>query len=370
MRVGKLFFVVISFSVFIFACKKDKNEDAELKDNFDKGGMLTNIANNIILPNYKVFQVDLDSLQQSAARFTNQPDAGNLSDLQNKFKVAYRSYQWCSTYEFGPAETYIFRTNLNTFPCDTVQIKSNIIAGSYDLTVVSNLDAKGLPALDYLLFNINSDNNKVLELYTTSSNAANAKKYLNDIISESKTVLNNVINGWSSYVSIFVSSTGSDIGSSTGLLVNQLNFDFEILKNFRIGIPLGKKNLGTPMPNQVEALYSGISMDLALEHINAIQYLYLGKSKNGSDGIGLDDYLVYLQSPYSSGLLSDAIKNRLNSCISQMQLIPNPLSAAVVNNTSLVDAAYNEIQQQVILFKVDMPSALGILITYQDNDGD
>ena len=26
--------------------------------------------------------------------------------------------------------------------------------------------------------------------------------------------------------------------------------------------------------------------------------------------------------------------------------------------------------QEVILLKVDMPSALGVLITYQDNDGD
>ena len=35
-----------------------------------------------------------------------------------------------------------------------------------------------------------------------------------------------------------------------------------------------------------------------------------------------------------------------------------------------VEAAYNEIQKLVILLKTDMASALSILITYTDADGD
>jgi len=41
-----------------------------------------------------------------------------------------------------------------------------------------------------------------------------------------------------------------------------------------------------------------------------------------------------------------------------------------LTNPSVVDAAYVELQKQVVLFKTDMPSSLGVLITYQDNDGD
>jgi hypothetical protein len=34
------------------------------------------------------------------------------------------------------------------------------------------------------------------------------------------------------------------------------------------------------------------------------------------------------------------------------------------------ETAYNEVRNMVVYLKTDMPSALGILITYQDNDGD
>jgi len=42
----------------------------------------------------------------------------------------------------------------------------------------------------------------------------------------------------------------------------------------------------------------------------------------------------------------------------------------VDNDGDAVDEAYLAIQQNVRYLKVDMPSAMGVLITYQDNDGD
>ena len=53
-----------------------------------------------------------------------------------------------------------------------------------------------------------------------------------------------------------------------------------------------------------------------------------------------------------------------------MEQIPAPLSIAVDQYKTEVDAAYLEIQKNVIMLKTDMPSAMGVLITYQDNDGD
>ena len=53
-----------------------------------------------------------------------------------------------------------------------------------------------------------------------------------------------------------------------------------------------------------------------------------------------------------------------------MNLLTDPLSQGVQGNTAPIEAAYNEIQKLVVLLKTDMPSAMGILITYVDNDGD
>lgn len=363
----------LSIILIFSACKKDE-EVPEPEDSYDKSGMLANMADNLIIPQYQSFKVDTDSLQLLTATFNASPDLTNLLALQSQFTEAYVAYQWISTFEIGPAETDIIRANFNTFPCDTVQINSNINSGVYDLASVSNIDAKGFPALDFLLYGASLNNNYILSLYTTSPTAANAKNYLTALVNEIKTKTDALNNSWSStggnYVSTFKNSTGSDVGSSIGMMVNQLNYDFELLKNARIGIPLGKKSLGIPLPEKSEAFYSQQSLLLVMEHIKNIENIYLGRSKSNSDGLGFDDYLTHINAMYGGGSLNDAIKNKFVSAKAKLAAIPGPLSQAVLTSPAIVDAAYIELQQLVVLLKVDMTSSLGVLITYVDSDGD
>lgn len=369
--VSVLFLVV---SLVFTACKRDKEEEPQPEDSYDKSGMLANIADNLIMPQYQSFKVDTDSLQLLTATFNATPDLTNLLALQTKFTEAYVSYQWISTFEIGPAETDIIRANFNTFPCDTVQINSNISSGVYDLASVSNIDAKGFPALDFLLYGKALSNSYILSLYTTSPTATNAKNYLTALVNEIKTKIDALNNSWAStggnYVSTFKSSTGSDVGSSIGMLVNQLSYDLELLKNARIGIPLGKKSLGVPFPEKSEAFYSQQSLLLVMEHIKNIENVYLGRSKSNADGLGFDDYLTHINAMYGGGSLNDAIKNKFISVKTKLAAIPGPLSQAVLTSPAIVDVAYVELQQLVVLLKVDMTSSLGVLITYVDSDGD
>lgn len=368
------FVSIIICGILISSCKKDKEEEPSPEDSFDKSGMLANIADNIIMPQYLGFKIKVDSLQLLTTGFISAPNSITLSSLQSEFTEAYRSYQWISTFEFGPAEADIIRANFNTFPCDTTQINSNIVAGTYDLASVSNIDAKGFPGIDFLLYGSSQNNAYILSLYTTSGTAANAKNYLTALVNELKTKTDVLINAWSTsggnYTGTFKESTGSDVGSSIGMLVNQLNYDFELLKNARVGIPLGKKSLGVPLPEKVESYYSQQSLLLAMEHIKNVENIYLGRAKDNTDGKGFDDYLAHLNVQYGSGSLNDAIQNKFISAKNKLSLIPGTLSDAVITNTAIVDAAYLELQQLVILLKVDMPSALGVSITYVDSDGD
>ena len=51
-------------------------------------------------------------------------------------------------------------------------------------------------------------------------------------------------------------------------------------------------------------------------------------------------------------------------------MINDPLSNEILTNKDDVTTCYSKLQELVPLMKVDMTSALGVLITYQDNDGD
>jgi len=72
-------------------------------------------------------------------------------------------------------------------------------------------------------------------------------------------------------------------------LVNQFNFNYENLKNARVGIPLGKKSLGVLYPNKVEAIYNAQSITMAIEQLKANENLNLGKDEKGNEGMRLDD---------------------------------------------------------------------------------
>ena len=374
-RKMKFILSVLFLFVFFTKCKNDKEEDEITPDNsFDKAGMLSNIGGQIIIPAYKDFKTSIDSLQYFNNLFVLNSSLINLTNLQTQFIQAYKQFQYVSTFEFGPADAELFRASLNVFPCDTSEINTKITTGSMSLSSVSDVDSKGFPAVDFLLYGAQHDNNDILIKFTTHADAANRKNYLTAIVNELKTKTDIVNTGWKlsagNYISTFKSSTGSDVGSSIGLLVNQLNFDFELLKNARIGIPLGKRTLGVALPEKVEGFYNQQSVALVLQQLNSIENIYLGRNKQNVDGLGLDDYLVHVNAQHTSGLLNDAIKNKFTSAKNKLALITDPLSQAVINNPTIVDAAYMELQQLVVLLKVDMPSALGVLITYQDNDGD
>jgi predicted lipoprotein len=366
-------FAMVSTIAFT-ACDRKKKEEPTPESTFDKSGMLANMGDNIIVPAYLDLKISVDSMDFYCDQFISNPTAGNLVSLQLKFFSAYTSYQRVSEFEFGPAENELIRPSFNTFPCDTAQINSKISAGDLTLGAASDLDAKGFPAMDFLLYGINRDNSIVLAKFTTDANASNAKNYLAALVNELKYKTDVTCNAWSAsglnYISTFKNNTGSDVGSSIGMLVNQINYDLEILKNAKIGIPLGKKTLGTPLPEKVEAFYNTQSLALAAEHLKSLENIYLGKSKQGVDGSGLDDYVSHVEAQHPLGPLNTVIKNKFTSAKAKLALIPGTLSQAVLTNASIVDAAYLELQQLVVLLKVDMSSALGVMITYVDNDGD
>lgn len=362
----KLLYVFILLA--LFACKKKKEEDPEPENPYDKKALVVNMADNVILPDYNNFKSALDSLITSYNAFTASGSVNDLLTVRVKLHEAYMKYHHISPYEFGPAETVVVRMSFNVFPTDTTQINNNISAGSYTLAAASNIDAKGFPALDFLFYGNTTSDSAIVAQFNAS---ASRRQYVSDLLTEMSANLNTVISGWNtSYYNTFINSLGTDVSSSIGFLVNQLNFELDYLKNSKIGIPLGKKSLGVVLPDRCEAYYGGQSVDYAYETLVAIENMYLGRSVAGNDGQGFDDYLDHLGVQYGSTTLNATIKSQFAIAKSKLSAIANPLSGQVVTNPTAVDEAYTELVKLLVYLKTDMPSNLGVIITYQDGDGD
>jgi predicted lipoprotein len=359
--------VAVTTFALVQSCKKSDpaGNGGTAGSTFDRKSMLTNISTNIIIPAYTTFQANATTLDAAVTTFNTTPNATNLTALQTAFQATYKQWQATSVFEIGPAETAQLRVNTNTYPADVNQINSNISSGTYNPGLLANLAAKGLPAMDYLLFGLGADNTSILTQYTTDANAAKRKTYLAALSAELKTNATTVLSGWSTYKTTFINADGTDVGSSVGQLTNQLVYDYEILKNYEIGIPAGTQSMGTTYPQKVQAYYSKMSVQLVLLHIQAIQNIY-----NGGSALGFDDYLVQANAKYNGGSLNDAITAQFATAISKLQVLTDPLSTNIQNNNTAVVAAYTELQKLTVLLKTDMTSSLGILITYGDNDGD
>ncbi|MDX1629857.1 MAG: imelysin family protein, partial [Fulvivirga sp.] len=168
----------------------------------------------------------------------------------------------------------------------------------------------------------------------------------------------------------FIERDGTDVGSSVGLMVNELSKYIERkTRDARIGIPLGKRSLGEPIPANVEALYSGMSIELATANVEGLKAFFMGAGDQ-QDGESFYEYLVTIDAQFNGELLGDVIRDQFDLAISETSEIPAPFSETVETNPTPAEEAHEAIQKLVVLIKADMSSALGVVITYQDNDGD
>lgn len=366
-RIRLQFVPILMGMVLLAASCKDKTDPTE----YDRTALTANLGERVIVPAYDQLQDKVDLLRNGSADFRLAKDQVSLDSLQSRFEKAWLAWKACSAFEFGPAATASLRSVLNTFPCDTLQIHNNFTSGAYDLNQAVNLDARGFQALDFLLHGLGSGDAAILNRYQSPSDSSKLAEYLEAVVSDIQAQVSNVRQAWNSgYLATFKASLGTDVGSSTSMLVNELNRDLEIIKTASIGIPLGKQTFDSPLPEKVEALYSEISIELAIAELQGLELLFEGQKDGSAEGYGLREALNAVEALYNGENLGDAIHNQFQTAKAAVAAIPGSLSVAVVTNRVPVEAAYNEIQKLVILLKTDMASALSILITYTDADGD
>jgi len=350
--------LLLSILLTAVSCKEDE------KPEFDRAGMLANMADNLIIPDYTSLNSSLNLFYTKASEFTANPDLTTLAALRSQYVLTNNYYQKCSMYNFGPAMEQGIKAAFNTFPTDTAQIEVNVASGIYNLFSVVNADAIGFPAIDYLLY-FGSDA-EIIADFSTNPNAGLRKLYLTDLVSKMKNEFLPVLNQWNdSYRSTFILANGNDVASSCSYLLNEFVKDVELTKNARYGIPSGQQTGGATLPAYVEAYYSGLSNDFAFANLTALKNCF-----NGGSGLGFDDYIKDVEDEDVTESLADKINSQFDVCINQINNLADPLSNTIETDVQSVSTLYLELKKLIVYLKTDMTSMLGILITYQDNDGD
>ncbi len=353
--------------------KKDNNPDNNNNNSFDRGALLTNYADNYIIPAYSDMTQKLTELKSKIDEFATAPDSSKLAAARTTWQTAYITWQSVDLLEFGPEASLSLRNYINTFPVTVSKLDANITSGSYDLEQFGNKDAQGFPAIEYLLSGIASTNAAVIGYYTTDAQATARKQYLQALAAKMLSKVSDVKSAWNTYRNTYISSTGTDAGSSISLTTNAFVQYYErFLRSGKIGLPVGAMT-GVAAPTLTEAYYTPtLSKELAVAAMNAFKNFYNGKGyNNNTDGMGFNDYLMAVGTKDQTGkAMATVINDDLSSATSSLGAYPTTIKDGVINKRSELLAIYEQLQSIVPLLKVDMVSAFGISITYTDNDGD
>ncbi|MEM8533834.1 MAG: imelysin family protein [Chloroflexota bacterium] len=346
-------------------------ESSETDDNFDRQAMLQNLTDSVIVPAHEEFATRTTDLVQAAQTLSNDPTEANLEAAQQAWQEALIAWQPLMLYEVDNIRLTVARSGINKWPSNTEFIEDFIAErDTIDAEFVGGIGAtsRGLPALEYLLFDSAGDNAAVLE-------ALNERPQRMQYVVATAQALNNdaetLLQFWSpdgeNYAAEFVArdSSGEVMQSAVSELSNELVNTLETLVQTRLGDPLGRSNGGEAQPELAEAALSGTSLPAIVSTIAAFQQTFTGE-----EGMGFDDYLVSLDLDTTDQPLAERIVQQSESTITALEAIEAPLHIAVVEQPEQVEAAYEEARSLLVLAKVDMAGTLGVTLTFGDADGD
>jgi len=337
-------------------------------ETFDRGTILLNYSENIIIPRYTIFKSSMDNLKNSIDTFKSTPSSDNFDLLQNNWIDAYKKWQYVEMFNISKAEEIMYNLKMNTYPVSKERIDNNIDTEKTDLSNPNDWSAQGFPGLDYMIHGIAENKDAVIELYSSNSKYGDYLSTLGNLMSD---ITNSVVEDWNSYKDTFNTSIENTATSAFNMMVNDFVFYFEKgLRTNKIGIPAGRFS-SLPLPEKIEAYYyskngfGNLSKTLVLEARQAATEFFTGSNSEGIKGPSYSTYLDYLETE-----IGPTVETKLEEAKVRLDNLQDNFITQIDDNNTLMLLAFDALQTIVVNLKTDMLSNFNIAVDYTDADGD
>jgi len=184
-----------------------------------------------------------------------------------------------------------------------------------------------------------------------------------------------VFNQWQgAYGTAFINNDGAQAGSSISDLYNAFVFHFEVMKNYNLGLPMGKRaGQVNSEPSKVEGYYSSYSTALLKAKYSALRHLWFGYARlslaTSLSANGFKDYILSVENgprlAQDTELQWNVIGTSLSTIDAQV-----PLHLFIIGQSPQLEQIFLEMTKHTRFIKSEMSSLLGISITYASGDGD
>ena len=276
-------------------------------------------------------------------------------------------------YSFGPVKEYPLRLGpkIELWPARIETIERSIRDEAWltegNLDVVSGW-SKGLPAVEYLIFGDEESESILLQLTNETSRCEYLKLLTFDIF-EKFTLLSDA---WApdggNYAEQLIAAGGttssfSSVTMAFDEVLNRVGFLIEFMRQMKVAAPSGLVS-GTTDLDALESRFCDCALgDLKanLEGVKSLLGLLFVASPDGDTPplLGTDSARLETE-------LEDTYRE-IESCLAALE--PS-LSTAIASGSSSPVDLYNALTRLQVLLQVDLFQALGVTLTFNDNDGD
>lgn len=293
---------------------------------------------------------DLTSLEAT-------PSQSALATTRTAFRRALLAWKRAACFGAGPVVETSALVRAAFWPVRTVAIEQGLAGpAALDERFVAELgvDLKGLYALEYLLFSAASG--------TPSFDAPEAAKrrrlavLLSRNVAEHAGRVKRALGDGQAYAERFAAGGQASLSQ----VVERLILVAEHVAAQRLALVTDLEKNGMLRAALVEGAPSGISHELAYTELVAAERLY-----RGSEGRGLEE-LVARTAP----AVRARVDERFGRALAAVRAVGVPLERAAREHRAELAAAAAAAKELELALKVDLPSALGVTITFAATDGD
>lgn len=332
--------------------------------------LLESWSTGLIVPLYAQFEERSQALAGSVDALCAAPTDASLEAARVAWYDAREPLKRAEVFAFGPYSRPEFRIGpkIDSWPARPEDVEEWIAgAEPVDPATLAALGVwhKGLPVIEYFLFSPDA---------SSLARLAEPRRceYLRSSAAELVNRAHELHLAWAPEGGNFASQLSGAGRTSTawrtlrdafGEVVNRMGFTLENVRRDKLGRPLGEMTGGTADPNVAESRFSGRSLRDIQDNLAGIEVVYFG-----DPSISLPGLSSYANERGQS--FDDRFRSGVSAARAALDAVDMPLTDAVTGEPDRVRAASARLGELQTLIQVELINALGLSLSFNDNDGD
>lgn len=352
----------------------------------------SSIGDHVVMPLLEACRDDAAALQSAVEAYEGTPDEETRSAAQQAWVTAFRSWQRCELLQFGPAAMATtsaggmdMRDPIYSWPLsnacviDIATVDQSYVDG--ELAEELNVNARGLDALEYLLFvesseNTCAPNNRInaegtWDAIDTAEVQTRRRAYALRVANEVAAASAALFDEWDSRFLDELKGQGTGVYGNAQQALNAISDAMFYLeketKDMKAAIPAGIA--GCPEEtclDQVESLYAQQSLEAIVANIEAFAMLYYGGDRE-ADTPGFDDLLRSI----GAVEIAETVEAQIAESLQRFEELPTPLETTITAEREDFEAAFDVLRELNVTLKTSFVSVLDLELPQRaegDND--